>query len=142
MSGQAYTPTQRTWIYKRRSVRSMPELPEVQAARRAVEEHCVGKKINKCTVADDSKVIDGVFPKDFESALAGKTIVAAHRKGKNMGLELDSPPFPTFQFGASLGIEPDFGYNLFVLTCGDLIFGFSEVLGILILFLIVCFYFL
>ncbi|XP_051147971.1 formamidopyrimidine-DNA glycosylase isoform X1 [Andrographis paniculata] len=77
----------------------MPELPEVEAARRAVEEHCVGKKINKCTVADDSKVVDGVSPKDFEAALAGKTIVAAHRKGKNMWLELDSPPFPTFQFG-------------------------------------------
>ncbi|KAK4395356.1 Formamidopyrimidine-DNA glycosylase [Sesamum angolense] len=53
----------------------------------------------KSTVADDSKVIDGVSPKDFEAALVGKTIVAAHRKGKNMWLQLDSPPFPSFQFG-------------------------------------------
>ncbi|KAL3633071.1 Formamidopyrimidine-DNA glycosylase [Castilleja foliolosa] len=77
----------------------MPELPEVEAARRAVEEHCVGKKIMKSTVADDTKVIDGVSSKDFETALVGKTIVAAHRKGKNMWLQLDSPPFPSFQFG-------------------------------------------
>ncbi|KAL7139916.1 hypothetical protein ABFS83_09G085500 [Erythranthe nasuta] len=77
----------------------MPELPEVEAARRALEDHCVGKKIKKSTVADDSKVIDGVSPKDFEAALVGKTIVAAHRKGKNMWLQLDSPPFPSFQFG-------------------------------------------
>ncbi|KAL2242717.1 UNVERIFIED_CONTAM: Formamidopyrimidine-DNA glycosylase [Sesamum indicum] len=77
----------------------MPELPEVEAARRALEEHCVGKRIKKSTVADDSKVIDGVSPKDFEAALVGKTIVAAHRKGKNMWLQLDSPPFPSFQFG-------------------------------------------
>ncbi|KAK4427984.1 Formamidopyrimidine-DNA glycosylase [Sesamum alatum] len=77
----------------------MPELPEVEAARRALEEHCVGKRIKNSTVADDSKVIDGVSPKDFEAALVGKTIVAAHRKGKNMWLQLDSPPFPSFQFG-------------------------------------------
>ncbi|KAL8457044.1 hypothetical protein ACS0TY_034214 [Phlomoides rotata] len=77
----------------------MPELPEIEAARRAIEEHCVGKKIKKCTVADDDKVIPGVPSKDFEAALVGKTIVAAHRKGKNMWLELDSPPFPSFQFG-------------------------------------------
>ncbi|XP_057772801.1 formamidopyrimidine-DNA glycosylase isoform X3 [Salvia miltiorrhiza] len=77
----------------------MPELPEVEAARRALAEHTVGKKIIKVIVADDSKVIDGVSPKDFEAALVGKTIVATHRKGKNMWIELDSPPFPSFQFG-------------------------------------------
>lgn len=77
----------------------MPELPEVEAARRAIEESCVGKRILKCTAAADAKVIDGVSPSDFESALAGKTILAAHRKGKNLWLRLDSPPFPSFQFG-------------------------------------------
>ncbi|XP_073002450.1 formamidopyrimidine-DNA glycosylase isoform X2 [Typha latifolia] len=77
----------------------MPELPEVEAARRAIEEHCVGKRISGCTVADDPKVIDGVSASQFESALVGKTIVAARRKGKNLWLRLDSPPFPTFQFG-------------------------------------------
>ncbi|KAK8913589.1 Formamidopyrimidine-DNA glycosylase [Platanthera zijinensis] len=77
----------------------MPELPEVEAARRAIEEHCVGNKIRRCVVADDSKVIDGVPPSDLESALVGKTIVAALRKGKNLWLRLDSPPFPSFQFG-------------------------------------------
>ncbi|XP_062022147.1 formamidopyrimidine-DNA glycosylase isoform X3 [Rosa rugosa] len=77
----------------------MPELPEVEAARRAIEENCVGKKITKVIVADDSKVIDGVSRADFEASLLGKTIVSAHRKGKNMWLQLDSPPFPSFQFG-------------------------------------------
>ncbi|KAL1565023.1 Formamidopyrimidine-DNA glycosylase, variant 2 [Salvia divinorum] len=77
----------------------MPELPEVEAARRALAEHSIGKKILKAIVADDSKVIDGVSPKDFEAALVGKTIVGVHRKGKNMWIQLDSPPFPSFQFG-------------------------------------------
>ncbi|XP_045806975.1 formamidopyrimidine-DNA glycosylase isoform X2 [Trifolium pratense] len=77
----------------------MPELPEVEAARKAVEDNCIGKKITKCIVADDSKVIDGVSHSDFEASVVGKTIVAARRKGKNMWLQLDSPPFPSFQFG-------------------------------------------
>ncbi|KAK9281236.1 hypothetical protein L1049_004131 [Liquidambar formosana] len=77
----------------------MPELPEVEAARRAIEEHCLGKKIKRSIIADDSKVIDGVSPSDFQASLLGKTVVAAHRKGKNMWLQLDSPPFPSFQFG-------------------------------------------
>ncbi|KAE7997299.1 hypothetical protein FH972_001945 [Carpinus fangiana] len=51
----------------------MPELPEVEVARRAVEEHCLGKKIKKAAIANDSKVIDGVSPSDFEAALLGKT---------------------------------------------------------------------
>ncbi|KAI9110276.1 hypothetical protein K1719_018718 [Acacia pycnantha] len=77
----------------------MPELPEVEAARRAVEDNCIGKKIKKAIIADDSKVIDGVSRSEFEASLLGKTIVAARRKGKNMWLELDSPPLPSFQFG-------------------------------------------
>ncbi|KAK2994488.1 hypothetical protein RJ640_021293 [Escallonia rubra] len=77
----------------------MPELPEVEAARRAIEDHCTGKKIMRSVIADDPKVIDGVSPSDFQAALLGRTIVAAHRKGKNMWLQLDSPPFPSFQFG-------------------------------------------
>ncbi|XP_021888424.1 formamidopyrimidine-DNA glycosylase isoform X2 [Carica papaya] len=77
----------------------MPELPEVEAARRAIEENCLGKKITRAIIANDSKVIDGVSASDFESSILGKTIVSANRKGKNLWLHLDSPPFPSFQFG-------------------------------------------
>ncbi|KAF8091116.1 hypothetical protein N665_0453s0023 [Sinapis alba] len=77
----------------------MPELPEVEAARRAIEDNCLGRKINRVIIADDSKVIDGISPSDFQNSILGKTIVSARRKGKNLWLELDSPPFPSFQFG-------------------------------------------
>ncbi|KAM3393371.1 hypothetical protein ACQJBY_014188 [Aegilops geniculata] len=77
----------------------MPELPEVEAARLALEEHCVGKRIVRCSAAEDTKVIDGVAPSRLEAALVGRTIAAARRKGKNLWLLLDSPPFPSFQFG-------------------------------------------
>uniref|UniRef100_A0ACD5ZFJ5 Uncharacterized protein n=1 Tax=Avena sativa TaxID=4498 RepID=A0ACD5ZFJ5_AVESA len=76
----------------------MPELPEVEAARRALEAHCVGRRIARCAVADDPKVVltDRVA---FERAMVGRTIVAARRRGKNLWLSLDAPPFPSFQFG-------------------------------------------
>ncbi|XP_020270641.1 formamidopyrimidine-DNA glycosylase isoform X3 [Asparagus officinalis] len=77
----------------------MPELPEVEAARRAIQENCINKRIRTSTIADDPKVIGGVSPSEFQSSINGKTIVAAHRKGKNLWLQLDSPPFPSFQFG-------------------------------------------
>ncbi|KAL1195331.1 Formamidopyrimidine-DNA glycosylase [Cardamine amara subsp. amara] len=77
----------------------MPELPEVEAARRAIEDNCVGKKIKRVIIADDNKVIDGISPSDFQTSILGKTIVSARRKGKNLWLHLDSPPFPSFQFG-------------------------------------------
>ncbi|CAL4900358.1 unnamed protein product [Urochloa decumbens] len=77
----------------------MPELPEVETARRALQEHCAGKRIVKCAAAEDTKVIDGVARDRLEEALVGRTIDAARRKGKNLWIELDSPPHPTFQFG-------------------------------------------
>ncbi|KAK9677232.1 hypothetical protein RND81_11G129600 [Saponaria officinalis] len=77
----------------------MPELPEVEAARAAIVEHCAGKKIVGAIIADDTKVVDGVTPSHFKSSLLGKTIVDVHRKGKNLWIQLNSPPFPSFQFG-------------------------------------------
>ncbi|KAG8075163.1 hypothetical protein GUJ93_ZPchr0006g45462 [Zizania palustris] len=80
----------------------MPELPEVETARRALEAHCVGRRIARCAVADDTKVVvvgDGVTRVAFERAMVGRTIVAARRRGKNLWLRLDAPPFPSFQFG-------------------------------------------
>ncbi|KAJ0785287.1 putative DNA-(apurinic or apyrimidinic site) lyase, DNA-formamidopyrimidine glycosylase [Helianthus annuus] len=80
-----------------------PELPEVEASRRAIAENCIGKKIIRSVLADDDDayVIDGVSRSGFEASLTGKTIVGAHRKGKIMWIELDSPPFPLFQFGSA-----------------------------------------
>uniref|UniRef100_A0A0D9WSI6 Formamidopyrimidine-DNA glycosylase catalytic domain-containing protein n=1 Tax=Leersia perrieri TaxID=77586 RepID=A0A0D9WSI6_9ORYZ len=76
----------------------MPELPKVEAVRRAA--HCVGRRIVRCVVADDAKVVVAAAGRvGFERAMVGRTIVAARRKGKNLWLRLDAPPFPSFQFG-------------------------------------------
>lgn len=78
----------------------MPELPEVEAARRALQAHCVGRRISRCAVADDANVVVAAAGRAaFERAMVGRTIVAARRRGKNLWLQLDKPPFPSFQFG-------------------------------------------
>jgi formamidopyrimidine-DNA glycosylase len=83
----------------------MPELPEVEAARRALQAICVGRMIKRCAVARDSVVISGVTPLRLESALVGRSILEAKRKGKNLWLRLDAPPFPSFQFGRLFNLE-------------------------------------
>lgn len=77
----------------------MPELPEVEAAKRLVDSHCLGAVIVKAIVENDAKVIEGLSPAALQDALTGKKIVSAHRKGKHLWLQLDSPPWPSFQFG-------------------------------------------
>lgn len=79
----------------------MPELPEVEAARRLMHSYSLGGIISKAFVDNDVKVIDGVTPAALQEALIGKKIVAAHRKGKHMWLELNSGPHISFQFGMS-----------------------------------------
>ena len=85
----------------------MPELPEVEAARRALEAHCVGRRITRCAVADDTKVVVSAAGRvAFERAMVGRTIVAARRRGKNLWLRLAAPPFPSFQFGQYPPLAP------------------------------------
>lgn len=89
----------------------MPELPEVEAARTLLGEHCTGKRITGVfaleagggpragsfdnivfddTAADAAAVVAG---------LRGKTLVGVHRKGKQLWLELSSPPHLLGHFG-------------------------------------------
>ncbi|KAG6554417.1 hypothetical protein Mapa_004334 [Marchantia paleacea] len=77
----------------------MPELPEVEASRKFVEDHCLGQPIVRAKVADDSKVVCNVSAQTLEEALTGRTIVRAQRKGKHLWFELDQRPWPAFQFG-------------------------------------------
>ncbi len=77
----------------------MPELPEVETARRQAEHALRGRLITGVAVAPDPIVFDGVSPSRFAAALRGRRVVAARRKGKHLWLELDRRPFPLFHFG-------------------------------------------
>jgi formamidopyrimidine-DNA glycosylase len=78
----------------------MPELPEVERARRLVERVGRGRRIVRATAARDRLL----FPEGAErtaGALQGRRIVAAHRHGKWMWLELDRAPHVLVHLGMS-----------------------------------------
>ena len=77
----------------------MPELPEVEFGRKVADGVVTGRTIVKVWVADDEIVFDGVKPKALARALKGRTVVATHRRGKQLWFELDRGPHPLFHFG-------------------------------------------
>jgi formamidopyrimidine-DNA glycosylase len=83
----------------------MPELPEVETARRRAERALRGRRIVGASVADDRIVYEGVTPARFAATLRGRRVVAVHRKGKHLWMELDRPPFPLFHFGMTGSFE-------------------------------------
>lgn len=76
----------------------MPELPEVERARRLIERIAVGRTIAAVRCAEDTIVFAGVAPKAVARHLKGRTVVASKRRGKQMWWELDQRPWPLFHF--------------------------------------------
>ncbi len=83
----------------------MPELPEVESARRTLSRAAVGRRIVGVDCAADPIVLESVSPERVRAALAGRRILAARRHGKHLWLELDRRPWPCFHFGMTGGIH-------------------------------------
>jgi formamidopyrimidine-DNA glycosylase len=69
----------------------VPELPEVEVVRRGLDQWVVGRTIAGVTVFNERAVrrhIGG--PAHFADLLIGRTVMAAHRRGKYLWLPLDS----------------------------------------------------
>ncbi|MCG6920549.1 MAG: DNA-formamidopyrimidine glycosylase [Acidobacteria bacterium] len=79
----------------------MPELPEVETARRRAEHQLKGRRIVSVRVAPDPLVFEGISPSRFATALRARRVVAVRRRGKHLWMELDRRPFPMFHFGMS-----------------------------------------
>lgn len=77
----------------------MPELPEVEDARRRAERALLGRRIVAVATVPDPIVYEGVSPGRFASALRGRRVEAVRRKGKHLWMELDRRPWPLFHFG-------------------------------------------
>ncbi|MEX1362390.1 MAG: DNA-formamidopyrimidine glycosylase family protein [Nannocystaceae bacterium] len=77
----------------------MPELPEVERARRLIEQVAVGRTIERVRCDEDEIVFAGVAPRTVARRLRGRTVVASRRRGKQMWWELDQRPWPLFHFG-------------------------------------------
>jgi formamidopyrimidine-DNA glycosylase len=77
----------------------LPELPECERYRRIAGAAAAGRRIVSVHAAADPIVLDGVSPAGLRRALLGRLVVAAHRRGKHVWLELDARPWPLFHFG-------------------------------------------
>src|SRR5690348_6225901 len=83
----------------------MPELPEVEAARRAAQMVAKGRRIVEAHVADDPIVFEGVAPARIRRALVGRRVEAVRRHGKHLWIELDRRPWPCMHFGMTGGFH-------------------------------------
>lgn len=77
----------------------MPELPEVERARRLVDRVAAGRRIVRVACARDPIVFEDAGPVRMRRALSGRTVRRAVRRGKHLWLELDRRPWPCFHLG-------------------------------------------
>jgi formamidopyrimidine-DNA glycosylase len=77
----------------------MPELPEVESARRLCEAHCVGATVVGVNFNQDGtfdeKIFAGTTEKEFVEALVGRDLLEAKRLGKHMWWEMSGPSSPS-----------------------------------------------
>jgi len=85
----------------------VPELPEVESARRLAERVAVGRRIVRVWCAADPIVFESPPPR-IRAALEGRRVRAARRHGKHLWLELDRGPSLLMHFGMTGGLHvPD-----------------------------------
>jgi len=97
----------------------MPELPEVEAARRAAHKVAKGRKIVEAHVAEDPIVYEGVAPARIRRALTGRRVKAVKRHGKHLWLELDRRPWPCLHFGMTGGFHVPAGRAVRLVSDGN-----------------------
>ena len=83
----------------------MPELPEVECARRIATKVAQDRRIVEARCADDPIVFDGVAPARFRRALVGRRVRGVRRHGKHLWFELDRRPWPCLHFGMTGGFH-------------------------------------
>jgi formamidopyrimidine-DNA glycosylase len=91
--------------WRHREGLTVPELPEVEAARRLLVRLAVGRRITAVTCADDPLVFDGASASRVRRALLGRRVLGVHRHGKHLWLALDGRPWPVVHFGMSGGLH-------------------------------------
>jgi len=83
----------------------MPELPELERARRLAERVAVGRCIRRARCANDRIVYDDAAPAKVRRALTGRTVTGAARRGKQLWLVLDERPWLLVHFGMTGGFR-------------------------------------
>jgi len=82
----------------------MPELPEVETARRLIADRALDRRI--VDVDDSDSYVGRPHPRgELRSALAGRSLIAAHRRGKTIWLETSGIRSAAAAGGPELGIH-------------------------------------
>ena len=82
----------------------MPELPEVEAARRLIADRALHRRI--VDVDDSDRYVGRPHaPGELRSALTGRSLTAAHRRGKMIWLDTSAAGDPDGPAGPELGIH-------------------------------------
>ncbi|EAL17927.1 hypothetical protein CNBL0530 [Cryptococcus deneoformans B-3501A] len=79
----------------------MPELPEVERARKLIEDSCKGYKIASVDAQEDSIIFTGgTDHNEFAKEIAGRSITGCERKGKTFWMTLSGEGrYPVMHFG-------------------------------------------
>src|SRR4051794_22206245 len=84
----------------------MPELPDVELARRFIEERALGRRLAAVDAADPW-ISRPHARGEIAAALTGATLTEAHRHGKTMWIETDRGPVLGLHLGMTGGIRVD-----------------------------------
>src|SRR4051794_38276570 len=84
----------------------MPELPDVELARRFIEERALGRRLAAVDAADPW-ISRPHARGEIAAALTGATLTDAHRHGKTMWIETDRGPVLGLHLGMTGGIRVD-----------------------------------
>jgi formamidopyrimidine-DNA glycosylase len=95
----------------------VPELPEVDAARRLAERVARGRRIVAVSVAPDPLVFADP-PARVRRALLGRRVRAIGRHGKHLWLELDRRPWLAMHFGMTGGFHTPLGAAVTLVSDG------------------------
>jgi formamidopyrimidine-DNA glycosylase len=83
----------------------VPELPEVEAARRLAELVAAGRRIVMVDVVPDPIVFERLPPARLHRTLTGRRVLEVRRHGKHLWLVLDRRPWPVMHFGMTGGLH-------------------------------------
>jgi formamidopyrimidine-DNA glycosylase len=86
----------------------MPELPEVEQARRFLERNALNRRILSVEVLDGG-VLQGIDAVTFRQYLTGRSMTIAGRRGKQMFIGLDDGSFLTIHLGMTGDLEIESG---------------------------------
>lgn len=82
----------------------MPELPELAAFKKYIDQHCLHRKIDKVKV-EDRTLLKGISSQGFGRKMKGRKFISSERYGKYLFLKIQNDGYVMFHFGLTGSLE-------------------------------------